>query len=214
MAQSWKGPVVVGLIGIGVVFILASNVQLGGNRTSSKPVASSPGTPEPKPAAQVTAVGKGIPEHPIGDEVTQNQIQVAAVWLDAVTMEGMATPGGEGLIHLEADIRATEANPNGFAKDEFVPYLKVNYSLVPAAGGSAIASGELLPMVAWDGLHYGATLAMPKPGNYKLVYDIQPPSVNGLGRHSDAATGVAPWWKPFQATFDWAVEPPTTTTSR
>ena len=72
-------------------------------------------------------------------------------------------------------------------------------------------TGELLPMVAWDGLHYGANIAMPKAGAYKLVYDIEPPSANGLGRHSDPATGVAPWWTPFQATFDWQVDPVTAT---
>ncbi len=48
---------------------------------------------------------------------------------------------------------------------------------------------------------------MPSPGKYRLLYDIQPPSAGGLGRHSDAATGVAPWWQPFQASFDWTVEP-------
>ncbi len=42
------------------------------------------------------------------------------------------------MIHLEADIKATEDNPNGFAKDEFVPYLKVAYAIVPASGGTAI----------------------------------------------------------------------------
>jgi periplasmic iron binding protein len=151
----------------------------------------------------------GVPEHPIGEPVEKNHIQVVAVWLSAVKMEGMAatSAGASDLIHLEADVKATKDNPNGFAMGEFVPYLKIAYSIVPAKGGTAIDKGELSPMIARDGLHYGANILMPKPGDYRLVYDIEPPSAGGLGRHSDPATGVAPWWQPFQAVFDWKVEP-------
>ncbi|HEX3451165.1 MAG TPA: iron transporter [Isosphaeraceae bacterium] len=36
-----------------------------------------------------------------------------------------------------------------------------------------------------------------------MTYAIDPPSAGGLGRHVDPATGVDPWWKPFQVSFDW-----------
>jgi periplasmic iron binding protein len=36
-----------------------------------------------------------------------------------------------------------------------------------------------------------------------LRYAIEPPSTGGLGRHTDAQSGVAPWWKPFEAVYDW-----------
>jgi len=201
---------IAGTIILGIVAILIANLQTARPIQPVGSPSSRPGAGKPEaPANQ--AIGKGAPEHPIGDEVVKNHIQVVAVWLAAVAMEGADTPGAADLIHLEADIRATEDNPNGFAKDEFIPYLKVAYSIVPARGGPPVASGELVPMVAWDGLHYGANLTMPRPGDYKLIYDIQPPSAGGLGRHSDPATGVAPWWQPFQATFDWTVEPVTAT---
>jgi uncharacterized protein involved in high-affinity Fe2+ transport len=61
----------------------------------------------------------------------------------------------------------------------------------------------MIPMVAADGLHYGASVSMPKAGEYRLTYKIDPPSAGGLGRHSDPATGVAPWWTPFEASFEW-----------
>ena len=60
-----------------------------------------------------------------------------------------------------------------------------------------------MPMVARDGLHYGASIEMPKAGRYKLTYAIKPPSAGGLGRHADRATGVDPWWEPFEVSFDW-----------
>ncbi len=116
-------------------------------------------------------------------------------------MEGMpAMPAATGseVIHLEADIKATEGNPHGFAKDEFVPYLKVHYTITPttSSGGAGVPmrEGDMIPMVARDGLHYGASVPMPTAGSYRLTYRVEPPSAGGLGRHSDPATGVAPWW--------------------
>ncbi len=58
----------------------------------------------------------------------------------------------------------------------------------------------MMPMVARDGWHYGASIPMPKAGKFKLTYKIEPPTA---GRHSDAATGVDPWWEPFEVSFDW-----------
>ena len=57
---------------------------------------------------------------------------IKAVWLPPVQMEGMAGPVPSDMIHLEADIHATEGNRNGFAKDEFVPYLVVHYTITPS----------------------------------------------------------------------------------
>jgi uncharacterized protein involved in high-affinity Fe2+ transport len=196
--RSWVGPVVTGLIAVGVAAILIVNFQPDRN-PSAKPPA--PLVKDDGPAA---SRGADLPEHPIGDPVVKNHVQVAAVWLAGVTMEGMNSPAD--VIHLEADVKATEDNPNGFAKDEFVPYLKVKYVLADASSGATIDQGEMSPMIASDGLHYGASVAMPKSGHYTLTYHIAPPSAGGLGRHVGAG-GVAPWWSPFDAAFDWSVEP-------
>jgi uncharacterized protein involved in high-affinity Fe2+ transport len=138
--------------------------------------------------------------------VEKNQMRIAAVWLPSIRMDGMAGPLSSDMIHLEADIHATAGNPNGFALDEFVPYMKITYKILPAKGGEPIHQGELMPMVAGDGLHYGASIAMPQAGEYRLVFDLKPPSAGGLGRHTDPATGVAPWWDPFEVSFDWDYE--------
>jgi periplasmic iron binding protein len=210
VGRSWSGPLVTALIVVGIAAILIFNFQPA--RTPPPP----PPPPGPKVDPDLTTTPKGsgsprpgVKENPICEPVEKNHIRIVAVWLSAVKMEGMAatSPNEAEMIHLEADVKATQDNPNGFAKDEFVPYLKIAYSIVPAKGGSPIDKGELSPMVAWDGLHYGANILMPKPGEYRLIYDVQPPSAGGLGRHSDPATGVDPWWKPFQAEFCWTVEP-------
>lgn len=203
----WAGPLVTILILGSVMVFLLLNLNLGASpgRPSAVPAGPTPAPkpPEPPPPTAVVNRPKGtFREYPIGDEVEKNGMRVAAVWLPPIQMDGQAM-GGSDVIHLEADVKATEGNPNGFGLGEFVPYLKIAYEIVPAAGGPAVQRGDLLPMVASDGLHYGASVAMPRSGAFRLTYRIEPPSAGGLGRHSDPLTGVAPWWKPFAVAFDW-----------
>ncbi|WZO96344.1 iron transporter [Isosphaeraceae bacterium EP7] len=205
MSQRWVGPLLASLIVFGVAGLLYLNVE------TTRPAAEGP-TRENAPSALVAgpdATGDAsrpkLQEYPIGEDVEKNHIRFAAVWLRSIMMDGMAS-SAPGLIHVEADVRALANNPNGFALNEFVPYLKVRYTLADAKK-AVISQGEMIPMVAIDGLHYGASMELPPPGSYKLTYHIEPPSAGGLGRHSDPASGVAKWWEPFDAVYDWDVEP-------
>jgi uncharacterized protein involved in high-affinity Fe2+ transport len=200
MQQRWIGPIVVLLILGGIASILLLNLNLKG--TNPRPTESAPPSQGRPPASSVSRPA-GFREYPIGDEVERHQMRIAAVWLPPVQMDGMAGPAPSDMIHIEADIHATEGNKNGCPKDEFIPYLTVHYTIVPE--GPAAKSIEpirdtLIPMVARDGWHYGASILMPKAGRYKLTYTIEPPSA---GRHVDPVTGVDPWWKPFEVSFDW-----------
>ena len=204
MLRRWAGPLITILIGGGVALLLVLNLNLStpGQPSTDGPQSAAPPAPVPSTAAKPADLD--FREYPIGDEVVKNQMRIAAVWLPPIAMEGMpALPAGGDVIHLEADIHATEGNANGFAKDEFVPYLKIRYAIAAADGGAVIHQGDLMPMIARDGLHYGASVAMPKAGAYRLTFSIEPPSAGGLGRHSDPITGVAPWWEPFEVAFDW-----------
>jgi uncharacterized protein involved in high-affinity Fe2+ transport len=205
MIMGWRGPLTALAILGGVALILILNIEPGGD--SGRGGAATPTTPRiaPKPTAGMTVTPGRPLEHPIGDEVVKNQIQIAAVWLASVGMDGQPISEAQSMIHLEADVRSTANNPNGFAKDEFIPYLMVRYEIVPAGTNRPIQGGEMLPMVAFDGLHYGANIDRPAPGTYRLIYRIDPPSASGLGRHSDPVTGVAPWWDAFTAEFEWTV---------
>jgi len=203
--RHWARPLITVLIVGGVALIVVLNLDLRPTSPPAPPVsptadASTP-SPSQSPARRVQPAG--FREYPIGDEIVKNAMQIAAVWLPSVRTEDMGDMADPDLIHLEADVQATAENPNGFAMYEFVPYLKIKYTITPSGGGPPVSQGELMPMVAGDGLHYGANIAMPRAGHYRLTYQIAPPSAGGLGRHSDPATGVAPWWPPFEATFDW-----------
>jgi periplasmic iron binding protein len=209
--ERWVGPIVVALILGGVIAVLVLNLNLKGRKAADRASHALVPSQTAKAPAAVVLQPAGFREYPIGEEVEKNEMVIKAVWLPPIQMEGMEEPTSSNLIHLEADIHATEGNRNGFAKGEFVPYLVVHYTIVPAdakakSESSRTIQGKMMPMVARDGLHYGATIEKPAAGHYTLKYAIDPPSAGGLGRHVDAATGVEPWWKPFEVSFDWDFE--------
>ncbi|MGD9538845.1 MAG: iron transporter [Gammaproteobacteria bacterium] len=144
-------------------------------------------------------------EYPIGQPVITGEMEVAAVFLQPIEMDppGMMRDPAESDIHLEADIHAVAGNRNGFAEGDWMPYLVVRYELTELDSGQR-QHGELMPMVASDGPHYGDNVKLMGVGNYRLVLTVAPPTANRhghFGRHTDKETGVAPWFEPFTAEF-------------
>ncbi len=153
-------------------------------------------------------------EHPIGQAVEKNGMEIGAVYLQPVVMmPTLKTFPKNPDAHLEADIHALKNNPNGFGVGEWIPYLKIAYHIVKLdKNGKEFlnaqglpqweATGSFMPMVANDGPHYGANVKFDGVGKYRLTYNIEPPSYNGFFHHKDKATGVGPWWKPFSVSWD------------
>ena len=163
-----------------------------------------------KIAAFVLAAALSAPalalEYPIGTPQHKAGMEIAAVYLQPVEMEpdGHMRKAAESDIHLEADIHALANNPNGFEEGAWVPYLVVKFEVAKVGGDFKIA-GEFMPMVANDGPHYGDNVKLAGPGKYKVKYTILPPSANPhahFGRHTDRATGVRPWFKPFEVEWE------------
>lgn len=145
-------------------------------------------------------------EYPIGKPVIQGGMEIAAVYLQPVTMApaGMMRKASESDIHLEADIHATEGNLNGFAVGDWMPYLRIGFTL-RKANATEVIRGELMPMVASDGPHYGDNVKLAGPGKYTLTLYVQAPDDEGhchFGRHVDKETGVGPWFAPVTATYE------------
>jgi len=160
----------------------------------------------------VLAIGAGLSfsamavEYPIGEPSEHAGLEVAAVYLQPVEMEpeGMMRPAKDSDVHLEADIHATADNTNGLPEGAWAPYLNIKYKL-QKAGSSKVIEGDLMPMVANDGPHYGDNVKLDGPGKYKLTFSIASPEANKMnhfGRHVDKETGVAPWFKPFDVDYD------------
>lgn len=145
-------------------------------------------------------------EYPIGKPQTVSGMEVAAVYLQPIEMDppGMMREAKDSDVHLEADIKATKANKNGFAEGDWMPYLVVKYELTKLDGNQK-QSGDFMPMVANDGPHYGDNVKMMGAGKYKLRLTVAPPSANEhahFGRHVDKETGVGEWFKPFTVEYE------------
>ncbi|MCP5163161.1 MAG: iron transporter [Hahellaceae bacterium] len=143
-------------------------------------------------------------EYPIGEPQLRHGMEIAAVYLQPVVMEPvMGLSHQQADVHIEADIKALEDNPNGLVAGGWVPYLEIEFAL-NKQGSDTTISGSFHPMVASDGPHYGANVKLLGPGKYHLRYTIKPPVTHGMPfmRHIDRETGVAEWFKPFDVEYD------------
>lgn len=143
-------------------------------------------------------------EYPIGEPQMCPGLEVGAVYLQPIEMAppGMMRATADSDVHLEADIRATADNQQGFQEGSFVPYLNVSFRLQKQGGASPII-GEFHAMVANDGPHYGDNVKLLGPGKYQLTFTVIPPSGHGsLGRHTDKETGVAPWFERCEVHYE------------
>lgn len=145
-------------------------------------------------------------EYPIGEPQQCGGLEVGAVYLQPIVMDppGLMRAAADSDVHMEADISALENNPQGFQEGSFVPYLNVAYRL-QKVGAEQVLEGDFHAMVANDGPHYGDNIKLAGPGKYKVKYTILPPSENKhahFGRHTDRATGVRPWFKPFEVEYE------------
>ncbi|MYN13773.1 hypothetical protein GSY71_11560 [Pusillimonas sp. TS35] len=157
-------------------------------------------------AAMGFALSAAAAEYPIGKPSEHAGLEIAAVYLQPVEMapEGMMRPARESDIHLEADIHATAGNINGLPEGAWAPYLNIRYTL-QKKGSDKVISGDLMPMVANDGPHYGDNVKLDGPGKYTLTFTVASPEaakMNHFGRHIDKETGVAPWFKPFDVSYE------------
>ena len=147
-------------------------------------------------------------ETPIGKPHVEGGMEVAAVYLQPIEMEppGMMREAKLSDIHLEADIHALGNNVNGYSEGTWIPFLLVKYQLTKQGSGEVI-TGDMMPMVASDGPHYGDNVKLAGPGKYHVKYTVYAPNApeNAMGmhygRHTDRATGVRPWFKPV--TLEW-----------
>jgi uncharacterized protein involved in high-affinity Fe2+ transport len=148
-------------------------------------------------------------EYPIGTPHNVAGMEVAAVYLQPIDMEpeGHMRKASETDIHLEADIHALANNANGFPEGFWMPHLLVKYELVKQ-GTNEVIKGDMMPMVASDGPHYGDNVKLKGPGKYKVKFIVYPPNArenaagNMFGRHTDRATGVRPWFKTVEVEWE------------
>jgi uncharacterized protein involved in high-affinity Fe2+ transport len=177
----------------------SDNAEKGGDKAAS----------DDGGAAPAPADAAGFTEYPVGDPLSLPPLEVAAVYFQPVDMEpaGMGLSAAESDMHLEADISAGE-NDLGYGVGDFVPNLTVDYSIT-REDGTVASEGTFMPMNASDGPHYGANVALPDAGTYKVKFEISPPDSNGHVLHVDKETGVTGkyWTTPIVAEWDFDYTP-------
>ncbi|MBR4182697.1 MAG: iron transporter [Lachnospiraceae bacterium] len=134
--------------------------------------------------------GAGFTEYPIFEDEALNFINLSAVYFQSVPMtdsESQDYKAEDYDIHLEADISALDNNL-GYGVGDWVPYLKVDYSIVDSSTKQAVTDGTFMPMAASDGPHYGNNIKLD-PGTYDITFTIHSPGENNYLIHSDAETG-------------------------
>nr|WP_284676595.1 iron transporter [Vibrio sinus] len=101
---------------------------------------------------------------------------------------------------LFSRMNANAMNPNGFITNDFIPYCVLTYKL--SKQGSPWHKTLRSPMrLTIKGPEYGVSALLDGPGVYQWEIDYMSPYYGGFYRHTDKATGVAPWWKPFHLTY-------------
>lgn len=163
-------------------------------------------------AASLSATPAQALEFPIGAPQNRHGMEIGAVYLQAVDMEpeGHMRRAADSDIHLEADIHAQAGNLNGFPEGSWIPFLHITFELVKVGGKEEPIRGHMMPMVASDGPHYGDNVKLQGPGRYRVRYTVYPPAAkenpigHHFGRHTDRATGVRPWFKPFELEWEFS----------
>ncbi|WP_168583572.1 iron transporter [Gephyromycinifex aptenodytis] len=154
----------------------------------------------------------GFREEPIGDEVFEGPLKIAAVYFQPVEMEPqMGVPAAQAAMHLEADIAAVPDNGLGYGAGDFIPGLTVDYKVMDKSD-KEVQAGTFMPMNASDGPHYGLNLPALPAGDYKLQIIVKSPETNGWMLHTDPVTGVPGkfWAEPIVAEFEnWHWDPAT-----
>lgn len=188
--------------------VLAGSIGLAGC-SSNKPADSA--------TEQAEDSGAGFDEYPVGDDQAApgnngvNELNVSVVYFGPVDMEpaGMGLKAADASAHLEADITGHADNDLGYGVGDFVPGLKVDYTIVDKSSGETVSEGTFMQMNASDGPHYGANIKLPGAGEYTLTLKIHSPAESGWMLHVDEETGVKGrfWTEPIELSRDWDYTP-------
>ena len=121
----------------------------------------------------------------------------------------MGLKASDASFHLEADITGDKDNDLGYGAGDFVPGLKVDYTITDKSSGKVAAEGTFMSMNASDGPHYGGNIKLPGAGEYTLTLKIHSPAESGWMLHVDPETGVKGrfWDAPIELSRDWDYTP-------
>lgn len=146
--------------------------------------------------AAAPAAARDFAAYPIVTPRIVSGLEVGSIFFQPIDLEGgLMRAAAQSDIHLEVDIHATAADPDGYAEGDWRPFLTVNYRLTKLADGQS-QGGILAPLVAYGSAsigkpHYGDNLKMMGPGRYHLDVTVAPPGgQSGLGGFAPFSFGA------------------------
>jgi uncharacterized protein involved in high-affinity Fe2+ transport len=139
------------------------------------------------------------------ERIVHNSMTIEGGYIQPIILED----GRENLPREQSDayfiahIKAASANPHGYSKFAWIPYLDVSYTLEKTDPGSQwIQQGTLSPALAKFGPHYGANVKLDGVGKYRYTVHVAPPEKGkGINRLIDRENGVT-WWEPFEVSWN------------
>jgi hypothetical protein len=139
--------------------------------------------------------------HVIGEPKIRKHMEFRALYMQSGVWEPTVPRGADNSddpdtkpdIHLELLVTGVDGNPWGFSKGDFIPYLKIEYTIAKE-DNEWYRKGLLMAVATNNGPRYGVDIPMDGPGKYYVLYRIYSPLTYGLVRHTDREMGVPEFW--------------------
>lgn len=135
-----------------------------------------------------------------GERIVRNSMTIEGSYMQPIVLEGSREnhPREQSDAYFVAHIKAASANPHGYSKFAWIPFLNVSYTL-EKIGANWKRQGRLTAAIGKFGPHYGANATLDGIGKYRYTVRVAPPE-QGLNRLVDIENGIT-WWEPFEVSW-------------
>jgi uncharacterized protein involved in high-affinity Fe2+ transport len=136
-----------------------------------------------------------------GERIVRESMTIEGGYMQPIILESGREnrPREQSDAYFVAHIKAASANPFGFSKFAWIPFLRVSYLLEKPDSGWK-EEGALAAAIGKFGPHYGANVKLDGVGKYRYTVRVAPPD-GGINRLVDTENGVT-WWKPFEVSWN------------
>jgi uncharacterized protein involved in high-affinity Fe2+ transport len=137
----------------------------------------------------------------VDERIVRESMTIEGGYMQPIALEGGREnrPRDQSDAYFVAHIKAASANPYGFSKFAWIPFLRVSYTL-EKPGSDWKLEGPLGAAIGKFGPHYGANVKLDGAGKYRFTMHVAPPDA-GIDRLVDTENGVT-WWKPFEVSWN------------
>lgn len=136
-----------------------------------------------------------------GERIVRHNMTIEGGYMQPIVLEDGREnrPREQSDAYFVAHIKAASANPHGFSKFAWIPFLNVTYTL-EKIDSTWKNEGELTAAIGKFGPHYGANVKLDGVGKYRYTVHVAAPD-KGLNRLVDWENGIT-WWQPFDVSWN------------